>query len=499
MTTIVETDVNSIEQIVDSVHKAFRSGKTKPLEWRKQQLINLKTMLLKEKSSVVTALHNDLKQTEFLATFAELDGVVLDIELAIDNLVKWNQPKIKTLPMVHQPGSGAIHREPYGVVLLISPWNYPIRLCLMPLVGAIAAGNCVVIKPSEVAPSCSVCLANLIPKYLDTDCFKVVQGGIPQSTALLKQRFDYIFYTGNTQVGKIVMKAASENLTPVTLELGGKSPVVVDKEVDLDVCARRIIWGKGTNVGQTCVAADYVLVDRSVEVELLEKLKFYIKEFYGDNPQVSKDYTRIINERHTSRIAALIDEVKDCVYSGGVVDVSDRYVEPTLVRSPPTTSKLMTDEIFGPVLPVLCVDSIGEAIDFINAREKPLALYVFSSNPNTTKQVIDNTSSGSVCVNDIIVQIAVPTLPFGGVGHSGQGAYNGRYTFKEFSHAKTVVSKATWADPSIRYPPYTDRKVWWFQTLSKPPALSKPLTGAAVGVVAAAVWYYKDSLMKLFF
>jgi aldehyde dehydrogenase (NAD+) len=340
-------------------------------------------------------------------------------------------------------------------VLIIGPWNYPVQLVLAPLVGALAAGNAAVLKPSEVAAHTSRALARLIPRYLDGDAIAVIEGGVPETTALLDERWDHIFYTGNGTVGRVVMAAAAKHLTPVTLELGGKSPTIVDRSANLDVAARRIVWGKYINAGQTCVAPDYVLVDRRVEGPLSARMRDAVRQFYGDDPQASNDYGRIINDRHFARLARLIDdEGSGEVLYGGDRDEDDRYFSPTAVRNPELTSPIMQEEIFGPILPVIAVDDTASAIEFVNSREKPLALYVFAEETEVANRVIASTSSGGACVNATIFHLAVPGLPFGGVGASGMGAYHGRATFETFSHAKSVLTKPTGIDPSIAYPPY---------------------------------------------
>ena len=341
-----------------------------------------------------------------------------------------------------------------GVVLIISPWNYPINLTLIPLIGALASGNCVVIKPSEIAPATSRLLRTELSKYIDNDSLAIIEGGVAETNALLSEKFDHIFYTGNGNVGRIVMTAAAKNLTPVTLELGGKSPCIVDQYTNLDVAARRIVWGKFSNAGQTCIAPDYILAHESIENELLEKMKNTIYAFYGENPKTSIDYGRIINTNHYQRLMKLLAGSGD-IYIGGIGDEKERYIAPTILRNVPTDAPVMAEEIFGPILPVLKIKNIDQAIAFINARPKPLSLYLFSSDREIRKRVIANTSSGSVCINFPMLQMTVPALPFGGVGASGIGAYHGKATFETFTHYKSVLIKPTWVDLSILYPPYT--------------------------------------------
>jgi len=457
------TAVDSIPALVAGLRKTWKSGKTLNVEWRLQQLRQLIKMLKENENQIIAALKADLRSTDLIAG-SEVDSSIKEAAAAIKNLPEWSKPEEKSVPLMHKPGSGFIVKEPYGLVLIISPWNYPISLLLKPLVGAISAGNVVCLKPSEVSANCSRVLADLIPRYLDQEAVAVVEGAVEETQTLLKEAWDYIFYTGNGKVGREIMKAASANLTPVTLELGGKSPVILDSHVNLDVAARRLCWAKFTvNAGQTCVAPDYILVTKDMEKPLLEKMAATLKEFYGNNPKATADYSRIINERHTQRVAALI-EGHD-VFVGGEVDVEDRYIAPTILTNVDTNAKVMQEEIFGPVLPIVPVDSVEQAIDFINDRPKPLALYIFSNSSATQDKVLKNTFSGGVAINDAILQVVCPELPFGGVGESGMGAYNGKHTFDTFTHRKSVLKRAVWSDPSLRYPPYTESKLKWLKLL----------------------------------
>jgi aldehyde dehydrogenase (NAD+) len=346
-------------------------------------------------------------------------------------------------------------RDPLGVVLIIAPWNYPVGLLLAPLVGAIAAGNCVVLKPSEVTAHTSAVLARWVPEYLDPRAIALVEGGVEETTELLSQRFDHVFYTGNGQVGRIVMEAAAKNLTPVTLELGGKSPCIVHEDANLETAARRIAWGKFVNAGQTCIAPDYVLVHESQEEALVEALERSVRDFYGDDPKATPDYARIVNHRHHERLSTLMKDGKPAF--GGKLDAEQRYVAPTALRDVSPDSRIMQEEIFGPILPILSVKSIDEAIDFVNEREKPLALYLFTSSSAIEDEVLARTSSGGACVNGTLLHIMDPKMPFGGVGPSGTGAYHGRHTFETFSHRKSVLTRGTRFDPKIMYPPYGER------------------------------------------
>jgi aldehyde dehydrogenase (NAD+) len=355
-----------------------------------------------------------------------------------------------------QPGRSRIVPEPKGVVLIIAPWNYPLSMVLAPLVGALAAGNAAIVKPSEISRHTSAALARILPQYMDPEAIAVVEGGVAETTDLLAQRFDHILYTGNERVARIVMAAAAKHLTPVTLELGGKSPCLVAGDANLDVAAARIVWGKFLNAGQTCVAPDHVLVERRAAAPLLAALVRRIREFYGEDAAASPDYGRIATERHAARFERLLAGQR--IHYGGRVDVAQRYVEPTIVLDPSPDSALMQEEIFGPVLPVIAVDDMGAAMRLVAARPKPLALYVFTRDEALADAVRDSLSAGTVCVNDAVIFMVSPELPFGGVGASGMGRYSGWYGFETFSHMKPVMTRSLRFDVPIRYPPYNDTK-----------------------------------------
>jgi aldehyde dehydrogenase (NAD+) len=400
-----------------------------------------------------------------------------------------------------------IRSQPLGTVLIIGAWNYPIQLVVVGLVGAIAAGNTAILKPSELSENTAQILADLLPQYLDPECVKVVNGAIPESTVLLRLRFDHIMYTGNSQVARIVMRAAAEHLTPVTLELGGKSPVVVDEDVDVRVTARRIVWGRFMNCGQTCIAPDYVLCSKKMEKKLVAEMKSALQEFYGDNPRECKDYCRIVHPRHFRRIRKLLDDTKCTIAIGGkVMDEKDRYFEPTVVTDLEADSPLMTNEVFGPILPIYNVANVDDAIEFINSRNKPLALYVFSNTSSVVERVVESTSSGGVVANDTLMHASCDSLPFGGVGESGMGGYHGKHTFDTFSHKRAVMIKdlGMEAAMSLRYPPYTDRKwsILRFLALhrlkSGPPY--KKIAGVVLlfGVLWAIVSRYYPQLISSF-
>ena len=449
-------EATEVATIVDELRTAFETRVTRPIAWREQQLRALFALHEENEQSIMNALEADLRKPALEAYATELGFVKGEIAHTLAHLPKWMRPEKVRTPIKAQllnfRAKSRIHREPVGVVLIIGPWNYPFQLLLAPLIGALAAGNCAILKPSEITPRCSAVVAELIPRYLDPDGVRVIEGGVAETTALLEQKFDHIFFTGSTTVGRVVAQAAAQHLTPVTLELGGKSPCIVDREVDLEVAARRIVWGKFFNAGQTCVSPDYVLVDKQLESTLLEALTRTIHEFYGDDPQNSPDLARIVSVRHQER---LIEFFKDGdVVVGGTADGADRYVAPTVLKNVSLDAPVMSDEIFGPILPVIPVDDMDEAIRFVNARPKPLALYVFSRDSFAARKVLDNTSSGGACVNDTISHLMDPNLPFGGVGDSGMGAYHGRYSFEVFSHRKSVLDRATWIDLKLRYPPF---------------------------------------------
>ena len=434
----------------------FNKGITRPLSYRQRQLAGIERFIKECEGKIETALHDDMGKPSAEALATEIGFVASELKFTQKKLATWMKQKRVPTTLVAQPGRSIIYPEPLGVVLIIAPWNYPINLTLVPVIGALAAGNCVVLKPSEVAPATSKLLANELPKYIDNDCLTVVEGAVPETTALLAEKFDHIFYTGNGAVGRIVMTAAAKNLTPVTLELGGKSPCIVDSNTNLDVAAKRIVWGKFSNAGQTCIAPDYILAHESIEDELLKKMAKTLQEFYGDNPQKSPDYGRVINSHHYQRLMKLLPGSGD-IYIGGKGDEKECYIAPTILCNVTSDSPVMADEIFGPILPVLKVKNIDEAIEFVNSRPKPLSLYLFSSDREMRERVIANTSSGSVSLNYPMMQITVPTLPFGGVGASGMGAYHGKTSFDTFSHYKSILIKPTWFDLSIFYPPYTPK------------------------------------------
>lgn len=446
-----------IESQVKKLQMGFQSGLSRPYEWRTAQLKQLKKMLVEQEQVLLQALHADLAKGEYEGWTSEIGYVIGDIEHTIKHLKKWMKPRKVSTPLVAQPAKSYQLPEPLGTVLIIGAWNYPLQLVLGPLVAAIAAGNCAVLKPSELAENCSRLLAELIPQYLDNRAFGVLEGGVAETTEVLKQPFDHIMYTGGEAVGKIVMRAAAEHLTPVTLELGGKSPCIIDSNTQLDIAVARLVWSKWMNAGQTCVAPDYILIENAQFDEFLTVLKDKLKAFYGNDIKQNKDYGRIINERHLSRLVGYLEGQN--VVIGGQHDASQHYLEPTVVLEPKLDSPLMQSEIFGPILPIILLDKIEQAIPFINQRAKPLALYVYTNNSHFEQQVLTQTSAGSVCVNDGMMFMTNPNLPFGGVGSSGMGSYHGQAGFDTFSHLKTVMKRGMWLDPVLRYPPFSRFKL----------------------------------------
>ena len=445
------------------LRSTYNSGHTRPLAWRKHHLEQMIKMLEENEPEFLAALKTDLGKPTVEGFITDIAFITGEIKLMLKNLKKWNKPQRVPTPLVTMPAKSQLIPEPLGVVLVIAPWNYPIQLLLVPAAGAIAAGNAVVMKPSEVSAATSEVLARLVPKYLDQKAITLVEGGVPETTALLAEHFDHIFYTGNGTVGRIVMAAAANNLTPVTLELGGKSPVIVDESANIHVTARRIAWGKWLNAGQTCVAPDYILVNEKVRQPFLDELGKAITDFFGADPQTSESYGRIVSPRHFDRLKSLMTGGK--VIIGGETNGDSRYVAPTVLADVDMNSALMNEEIFGPLLPVISITSTKQAIDFITARPHPLALYVFAENKSVVKEVLAKTTAGGVTVNGTLMHLTSPHLPFGGIGESGMGGYHGKSGVRLFQHMKPVLSRGTKLDPSLAYPPYTDKKAKLFRKL----------------------------------
>jgi aldehyde dehydrogenase (NAD+) len=446
------------DELLEGLRATFAAGTTRPLAWRREQLKAMLRLLTENEAALSAAITEDLGRHPLEAYSLDVGVSLLHIKHMLKHLADWMKPQRVSPGMLALPGTAEIISEPLGVVLVIAPWNYPIQLLVVPLAAALAAGNCVVAKPSELSAATSSLLASLIPKYLDTSAVAVVEGAVAETTALLERRFDHIFFTGSTPVGRVVMQAAAKHLTPVTLELGGKSPTIVAADADINVAARRIAYGKSVNAGQTCVAPDYVLVHNSVKLRLVERLRHEIAEFFGPDQSSSESFGRIVSERHLERLRGLADSAGGEVHAAGEADSARRYMPTTIIVDPDPASTLMQEEIFGPVLPVIGVDSIDEAIAFVNAREKPLALYVFTGNQAVADTVLAETSSGGACINHTLMHLVPDELPFGGVGTAGTGSYHGKASFDTFSHRKSVLRKPTRFDPKFLYPPYTGLK-----------------------------------------
>jgi len=444
---------SSIAEIISQQREFFATGKTKELNFRIDQLKKLKQLIVEHQKEILQALKADLNKPE-IEGFFEVT-VTQDIDYALKHLKAWIKPKKVKTPFIVFPASAYIKPEPLGQILIISPWNYPFSLAICPLIGAIAAGNCSIIKPSENSPHTSHILNKIINENFEPNYLKVIEGGVETSQALLTEKFDHIFFTGGTKIGQIVMEMAAKNLTPVTLELGGKSPCIMDTNINLKEAAKRITWGKFINSGQTCIAPDYLLVDRQIKQELITEIKKCIVNFYGENPEQSPDYARIINQQQLKRLSNLLSQ--ENIIFGGQINHETNYLAPTLLDQVDPNSPIMQEEIFGSILPILEYNQLEEAIKFINQRPKPLALYIFSNDQSFQEKILNSTSSGGVCINDTIFQVGVPELPFGGVGNSGIGAYHGKTSFDLFSHQKSILKRSFLFEFNWRYPPYENK------------------------------------------
>jgi aldehyde dehydrogenase (NAD+) len=445
-------DFGSIKEMYEQQREYFFSQETKPYEHRILLLKELKYRIETYESRMIEAMQIDMAKPTIEAAGGEIWYVLEEIEYAMRRLKRWMRPHRVPTPLLHFRASSFIYPEPYGQVLIMAPWNYPFNLLFSPLVGALAAGNTAILKPSELAPATAQVMEEMINQHFDSKILRVINGGVETAQDLLKIPFDYIFFTGGTKVGKLVMKAAADHLTPVTLELGGKSPAIVDETADLDVAASRIVWGKFFNAGQTCIAPDYVLAQEIIYSDLIHRLKEKIIDYYGIEPQKSADFARIINDKHFSRLQNLINPEK--VVHGGQVESSTRYIAPTILEKVDLDDAVMNEEIFGPILPVLMYRNFEQAFDIIQKHPNPLALYLFTRNKNTEKRVISEVPYGGGCINDVISHNFNEMLPFGGRGTSGMGAYHGEYSFNTFSHDKSILHRKNWPDFSIRYPPH---------------------------------------------
>jgi len=442
-----------MKQLLSQHRTFFETQKTKEISFRKDFLKKLLAEIELQEDAICDSLYADFKKPKFETLAAETQFVMAELKSAIQKLNTWTRPKRISGTLLNWPSSDYIYKEPYGTVLIIAPWNYPFQLAIAPLIGAIAAGNTAVIKPSEITPNTSKIVADIIKKVFPEDYVTVVEGGVETSQDLLAQKWDYIFFTGSTRVGQIVYESAAKHLTPVTLELGGKNPTIVDSTATIDVAAKRIVWGKFLNAGQTCIATDYILVHKSVKNELIEALKSAITQFYGKNVEASTDYARTVSKNHYEGLVEML--AGETILFGGEKNDNDNYLAPTLVDEPQRNSKLMKGEIFGPILPIIGYETEEDIHSYIINYGKPLATYVFSNNKSFQNQILKKYSFGGGAINDTIIHITNKRLPFGGVGHSGIGAYHGKTSFELFSHSKAIVKKGTWLDIPLRYPPYT--------------------------------------------
>lgn len=457
MTTFQELTTEDVHVILEKQRTFYRTGITRSADTRIERLTRLREAIQRYEPKLTQALYQDLGKSEFESYTTEIGFMMDSIKHTIRKIKKWVKPvKVKTQAALLGSKS-YILPEPYGTVLIIGPFNYPFQLLIEPLVGAIAAGNTAVLKASENTPAVSAVVRELIGEVFEPEYVQVVEGAKDTTTALIHAPFDYIFFTGSVPVGKIVMEAAAKNLVPVTLELGGKSPVIVDEQADIQVAAERIMWGKLLNTGQTCIAPDYLLVHERVKQPLIEAMKTAIVTFFGTDIQNNKDYGRIVNKSHFKRLTTLIERDQDKLIYGGASDEEDRYIEPTLIDAESWNAATMEDEIFGPILPIISYSHLDEAIGEIIKRPKPLALYLFTSDPAVQDKVLNEVSFGGGCINDTITHVANSRLPFGGVGHSGIGSYHGRYSFETFSHMKSILKKSTKVNPPILYPPYNNK------------------------------------------
>ncbi|XP_017646140.1 aldehyde dehydrogenase family 3 member H1 isoform X1 [Gossypium arboreum] len=504
-------DIDSAKEVVQELRASFVAGKTKDYEWRRTQLKAMLKMMDENEPQIVAALRDDLSKPELESSIYEIAMLKNSCKLALKKMKHWMMPEKAKTSLATFPSSAEIVSEPLGVVLVISAWNYPLLLSLDPVIGAIAAGNAIVLKPSEISPATASLLAKLVANYMDSSCIKVVEGAVPETTALLEQKWDKIMYTGNGRIGRIVMAAAAKHLTPVVLELGGKCPVIVDSGINLQVATRRIIAGKwGCNNGQACISPDYIITTKDYAVELVrlpvyvyicnlvlfnlssqalfilqvDSFKCELERFYGKNPLESKDLSRVVNSNHFARLLKLLDEdkVSSKIVYGGERDKSNLKIAPTILLDVPQDSLIMNEEIFGPLLPIITIDKVEDSFDLINSGTKPLAAYMFTNNKKLKEKFVEKVSAGGLVINDTTVHLAEPTLPFGGVGDSGMGAYHGKFSFDTFSHKKAVLYRSFAGDAPLRYPPYTNGKLRLLKAL---------LGGSILGIIRALMGWSK--------
>lgn len=455
----------SPNHIVQNQRAFFYKGNTFSIEFRKTALIKLKKLLDTYQEELIKAIHTDFKKSEFETILTEIAMIKLELRKHISNLKKWSKPQKVSASILNFPSSDYIYKQPYGVVLIISPWNYPLLLAIQPLISAIAAGNCVVLKPSEISSNTSAVIAKMINENFPTEFISVILGGVEKTTEILENKFDIIFFTGSTAVGKIIQQKAAETLTPTVLELGGKSPCIITKSANLEIAVKRITFGKFVNAGQTCIAPDFIWIDETIKDKFLAILKQTIIGFYGNNIESNSDFPRIINQKQFSRLEQYLNNGK--LYFGGKTDISDNYIEPTILDEISFNDAIMKEEIFGPILPVLTFKNLTEVVDHNHENEKPLAMYLFSTNESEIKNFMKQTQFGGGCVNDVLSHIINDKVPFGGFGSSGLGSYHGKFGFDAFVHFKSVVHRKNWLDFKIKYAPYAKKSGIIKKLLSK--------------------------------
>ncbi|NDV14881.1 aldehyde dehydrogenase family protein [Muricauda sp. TY007] len=447
-----------VKHLVAAQNEFFATQKTKEVSYRKYHLKKLRQEILDQEDAICNALYADFKKPKFESLATETQLVLAELKHAIKNVRSWSEPQSVGASLSNFPSKDWIQPEPYGKVLIISPWNYPFMLAIAPLVGALAAGNTAILKPSEFSPHTSKMIAQIIQKVFPPEYVTVVEGGVEVSTQLLKEKWEYIFFTGSTRVGKIVYQSAAEHLTPVTLELSGKNPCIVDETASVKLAAKRIAWGKFINAGQTCIAPDYILVHKSIKDSLVDHLKQNITQFYGEEMETSGNFARIATTKHYQELKAMLASQK-ILFGGNFID-DEQYISPTLVDEPQLDSPIMNGEIFGPILPIISFEDENELKEYISKYPNPLAFYVFSSNKKFQKRLMGQYSFGGGTINDVVVHISNKDLPFGGVGQSGIGGYHGKFTFDLFSHHKSVTKRGTWLDVPLRYAPYNIPLKW---------------------------------------
>jgi len=487
--------MSDFHKLVEDVRSTFDTGRTKNIEWRIQQLKQAERMLVENEDRFLAALKSDLNKPKQDAYIGEIDFLKNDVISLLRHIQDWTKDQVCDKSPLTLFDTVLMHPEPFGTALVIGAWNFPLHLTFAPVLPAIAAGNCVIMKPSEISPATARALEDLVPKYLDPKCIKVVCGGVEETTELLKEKFDYIFYTGSTMVGRIVGAAANKHLTPCTLELGGKSPAFIDNSGNLEFMLKRLCWGKFNNCGQICVAPDYVLCSKEVEKKMIPLMKKILKEWYSETPEISPDYCRIVSSRHLSRLQSMLTQTSGNVVIGGKTNQEENFMEPTVVTGVNLDDPIMKEEIFGPILPIVNVESVDEAIKIINGRDKPLAMYVFTDRENVQEMFKKQTSSGGLAFNETIMHLSIEELPFGGVGASGMGSYHGKHGFDTFTHYKPILKKElSWFIEKLgemRYPPYDEKMINMIRTLTKNRALPSFgwLKTGAVFVLGAAVGY----------